>query len=152
MAIFVLGAFSTHQFAWAYQSASSIKEVRFGYEIFGFRHFYLIVPGDRIVRVDWHTGQASHFAGKDVGDWSVALWYEHGDSEKSRAQKNFRHPDWEVYTVGLTGPKEEIAAFGIKLLSFLRQSGVCLDQGKDECEYIRNQAPAEKNAASISGA
>ena len=137
VAVYVLGAFSTRNFAWAYQLPPKTTEIRFGYEIFGFRHFHLSVPVDRIKSVNWHTGQASYFAKKDVGDWSVALWYDHGDPVKSRAQKNMRNPDQEVYIVGLEGSKNKVSAFGRELLNFLREAGVTLVQGKDDCEYVR---------------
>ncbi len=137
VAVYVLRAFATRNFAWIHQQPPNMTEIRFGYEIFGFRHFHLIVPVDRIKSVNWHTGQASYFAKKDVGDWSVALWYDHGDPVKSQAQTNMRNPDQEVYIVGLEGPKNQVAAFGRELLSFLRQSGVCLVRGKDDCEYVR---------------
>ena len=76
-------------------------------------------------------------AGRDLGDWSVALWYDHGDPAKSLAQKKHRWPDQEVYIVGLTGPKNKVDAFGHEFLNFLRQSGVFLVQGENDRKFVR---------------
>jgi hypothetical protein len=133
----IMGAFARKHFVWTFLTAAGETQLRFGYQIFGSRYFVLTVPVDKVQSVHWSTGQASHMSGRDVGDWSVALWYDHGDPAKSQAQKNQRWPDQEVYILGPTGPKHQVAAFGQAFLDFLRQSRVCLVQGENDCTFIR---------------
>lgn len=133
----ILGAFARRQYAWIFRSDADKFELRFGFRIFGGRHDYLVIPADRIQSVNWSTGQASYFAGRDMDDWSVGLWYEHGDPAKSAARKSQLRPDQEVYIVGLTRPKQEVAVFGRAFLDFLRQAGVELVPGENDCTFVR---------------
>lgn len=132
----ILGAFARKQFAWIFRNDADRVAIRFGFEIFGSRHFYHTIPATRVASVNWSTGQASHFAGRDMDDWSVVLWYEHGDPAKTQAHKSYRRPDQEVYIVGLTAPKQETAAFGHEFLEFLREAGVELVPGENDCTFV----------------
>jgi len=148
----ILGTVTRRHFAWAYPTAANQIEIRFGYEIFGRRHFYLAIPTTRIEEVHWRTGQASDQLGRDVGDWSVALWYAHGDSAKT-ADRLKKWPNWKtaaqaVYIVGPQGPKEKTAALGHRFLHFLCQSGVCLVQGADDSTFIRQPVVINPSASS----
>ena len=70
-------------------------------------------------------------------DWSVALWYDHGDPEKSKKHHMLRKPDQDVYIVGPSRPKEVTAALGEDFLSFLRVIGSTLLQGDSDSLYVR---------------
>lgn len=133
----ILGAFARQQFVWAFPTGTGHTEIRFGYQIFGMRRFYFVIPADRIESVNWSTGQASHMSGRDMDDWSVAVWYDHGDPALSQKHKSWRKPDQEVHIVGLTGSKSEVAASGHAFLNFLRESGVRLVPGENDCTFVR---------------
>ncbi len=68
--------------------------IGFGYELFGRPFYYLRVEREWVVSVEMNTGQASHFAGRDMDDWQVALWY--------------RAPNLSPRTVGTRTPDEEV--------------------------------------------
>lgn len=114
------------------------SEIRFGYQLWGFRLFYLKLPIDKIETVEWHTGQATSMAGHDMNDWHVALWYDHDDPDKSLKHKNFKKPDQDVYIVGPSRKKEDTSNFGYSFIDFLRKSGVSLVEGKDEFIFVRD--------------
>lgn len=136
VAIHILGAFSRNEFIQTLPRKNGPNEIRFGYSFFRHRLLYLKVSADKIAKVNWHTGQLSSRLGKDAGDWSVGLWYEHGDPGKSQRQHWMRNPDQEVYVVGLEGPKEKTATFGRSLVDFLRSSGINLIPGENDCSFV----------------
>lgn len=139
VAIKILGAFSRKEFVQIINRQDRHNEIQFGYQAFGRHFFYFAVEADKITQIDWHTGQASSLAGKDMNDWHVALWYEHGDPIKSESMKKYgaRHPDSEVYLVGLEGPKEKTTIFGHSLVDFLQKSGVSLVPGESDSTFVR---------------
>jgi len=137
LAIDLLGAFSLKEFVRTGRPENGQNEIQFGYQIFGCRLLYFSVSADKVESIHWGTGQATSRAGRDMDDWSVAIWYDHGDPIKSQKQQKWRHPDQDIYIVGPMGRKQEIAAFGNVLLDFLRKSGASLMQGRDECTFER---------------
>ncbi len=134
----ILGTFSRTQFAKTVSHGGNQTGIQFGYRILGHARHYLTIPIDKIDHVNWSTGQASSMAGRDVDDWSVALWFEHDDPVKAEQQKHFRNPDLDIYIVGPTGKKEEIAAFGRNLVEYLRESGASLIPGENDCTFVRH--------------
>lgn len=132
-----LGAFSSKESIQAIPRESGKSEIQFGYRLFGARFQYLRIAADKIAMVHWHTGQLSSRLGRDAGDWSVAVWYEHDDPAKLEKQKWMRHPDLEVYIVGIEGQKEGTGVFGRALVDFLRKSGSPLVQGDNDCTFVR---------------
>lgn len=135
--ITVLGAFASKEFAWIIRREDAQNEMQLGYRFFGHRFFYLKIPVDKIVKVYWSTGQASHRAGCDMKDWSVAVWYEHGDPIRQQKQHNEKNPGQDIHIVGPPGKKDNTAAFGQAFLDFLRQSGASLVEGGNDCSFER---------------
>ena len=93
-AIELLGVFSLGEFVQAIRLTSGQVEVQFGYQLFGRRFVHFNIAVEKIEHVKWSTGQASHRAGRDVNDWSVAVWYDHGDpvkSERNRKSESERY-------------------------------------------------------------
>ncbi len=134
----ILGAFTRKHSARTLYSHEGRTAVEFGYQIFGHRLAYLKIPVVKIESVSWSAGQATHMSGRDCNDWSVAVRYDHDDPLKSQKQKNFPNPDQEVYIVGISnGHKADVAVFGHAFLDYLRESGVSLMQGKDNCTFVR---------------
>jgi hypothetical protein len=133
----ILGAFARKQFARAIPHDGGQSEIQFGYRILGYQRLHLAIPLDKIKSVNWSTGQATHMAGRDMNDWSVALWYDHDDPARSEEKKGLRKPDQEVYIVGPTGKKENTAAFGRSFVDYLRESGASLVAGDDDCTFVR---------------
>ena len=139
-AIEILGAFSLKHFVRTIHRETGGTEIQFGYRMFGRCHLYLTIPVEKIEHINWSTGQATHMARRDMNDWSIAIWYEHGDPIKSQKQKGSLNPDQDVYIVGTPGRKENVAAFGHALLVFLRGSGASLVPGNNECTFVRQPA------------
>ncbi|MBK1790039.1 hypothetical protein [Persicirhabdus sediminis] len=133
----LLAVFLGRRFALSTNDETGQPSVRFGYELFGRRFYERTIPLDRIESVEWSPGQATSMAGRDMKDWSVALWYDHGDPEKSKKQHMLRKPDQDVYIVGPSRPKEDTAALGEDFLAFLRATGSTLLQGDTDSIYIR---------------
>jgi hypothetical protein len=130
-----LGSFASTQFVERAAGEGQRAEVCFGYRLFGHRFFHLRLPIDKIRSVEWHTGQSSSLAGRDMNDWLVALWFDQDDPAKR--VEGTRKPDQDVYIVGPSGKREETAAFGLRFVEFLRESGVPLVLGMDDSTFER---------------
>lgn len=140
----IAGAFAPKQFVWVNPRGDTRKEMHYGYQVFGHRISYWKIPADKITEVYWNTGQASHMAGRDMNDWHVVIWYEHGDPAKMlKREKYSKNPDQDLYLVGPSGKKENTAAFGRSLLDLLQKSGVLLSQGEDDCHFKRDVVAKE---------
>ncbi len=133
----ILSAFSFREFIWAIRQTNGQNEIQFGNQLCGCRLVRFRIAVENIEHVKWSTGQASHIAGRDMNDWSVAVWYDHGDRAKSERNKGWRFADQEIHIVGPAGRKAEVATFGHSLLDFLRQSGANLIQGENDCTFVR---------------
>jgi hypothetical protein len=131
----LLGGFVPTQFVERVAAGTQLTEVRFGYQLFGRRCFYLRLPVGKIEGVNWTTGQG--------GAWHVGLWFDHDDP--SKAQEGSPKPDRDVYIVGPPGSKEEAETFGLSLVDFLRNAGASLVRGKDECRFVRQTARTDPN-------
>ncbi len=142
-AVEILGAFSRKEFVRTKHRENDPNEFQYGFWMFGYHFSFCTIPVDKIESVEWHTGQASHFAGRDVGDWHVAVWYYHGDSVKRQKQRWMKNPERDLYLIGLSGPKEETAALGDALLDLLQKSGTTFAQGKDDSTFMRQLAVAQ---------
>ena len=142
----VLGCFASRRFVESVSEGMGPARIRYGYQLLGRRFFYLTVPVDRIAEVAWHTGQASDRLGRDADDWHIAIWYYHDDPVKSEKRKGLWNPDQEIFCVGPSGPKSDIAALGHSLVDFLRGSGASLVLGKDECSFVRKTTGAEADS------
>ena len=133
-----LGSLSERHFADTVILEDGQISVRFGFVSLSHHLFYQTIPIARIESVEWHTGQATSLAGRDMNDWHVAIWFDHGDAAKSERQRKWhRKPDQDVYIVGPSLKKERTAAFGQEVLRFLRDAGAVLVREKDDCTYVR---------------
>ena len=139
-----LAAFAGRRFALVPHEDTHQARIRFGYELFGRRFYRKDIDFDRIESVEWSPGQATSMAGRDMKDWSVALWYAHGDSEKSKKHHMLRKPDQDVYIVGPSRRKEDTATLGTEFVSFLSCVGVLLIPGENDNIYVR-EASRTKN-------
>ncbi len=137
----LLGIYSRRHFVQSLPRENGPAEIRFGYRLLGYPFFYLRVPVDKIESVDWSTGQASHQAGRDVHDWSIGLWYQHGDPEKTKREQQWsRRPEQEVYIVGPPDRKEITTALAQSFLEFLGAAGARLVQGENEHTFVRQRS------------
>ena len=114
----ILGEFSLDHFAQVGPGADGGVEVRFGYRLFGGSYWYVRIPTSRLASVEWSTGQLSSRYGRDMNDWQVALWYEHGDEAIAAKRKSWRHPKEELHLFGPTGRKELVGEFGRSFRGF----------------------------------
>jgi len=118
------------------------SHLRFGFRLFGLSFFYRSIPLEKLESVHWSTGQATHMAKRDMNDWSVALWFDHDDAERSQRQKSWRKPDQEIEIVGSCARKEVTAAFGHAFVDFLRTAGAQLIETEDPCRFSRPSSDA----------
>ena len=132
---YLLGGFASTQFVERVTAETQLAEIRFGYQLFGRRYFYLKLPVGKIEAVDWTIGQA--------GEWHVGLWSDHDDPAKHEEWSG--KPDQDVYIVGPPGSKEEAETFGLSLVDFLCNAGASLVRGEDECSFVRKTAQTNPN-------
>lgn len=131
-----LGRFAAKQFVQiAPPDGKDTSVVCFGYRIRGRRFYYLKIPIDGIISVYWNTGQASSMAGRDMNDWSVALWYDTIRVKTKSGASPPRKPQ-AVYIVGPSGPKEGIETFGLSFVGFLGNAGAMFSQTEDRREFL----------------
>lgn len=124
-----LGPFSARHFADA-RTENGRTVIGFGFELFGRRLYHLRVTPEQLASVDMSSGQATAIAGRDMADWSVALWYR--DSPASAR-------DPEVYLIGPARAKETTAELLAVVVAFLRTAGVELEPSAREGEFTRRE-------------
>ena len=132
-----LAAFAARKFVMFPPETTHQAFIRFGYELFGRRFYQKDIEIERIESVEWSPGQATSMAGRDMKDWSVALWYDHGDPERSKNHHMLRKPDQDVYIIGPSKRKEVTAILGREFISFLNAIGVHLTQGSEDTIFSR---------------
>lgn len=134
----ILSAFSFREFVWTIRLANGQNEIHFGNQLYGRRLVRLRIAVKKIEHVKWSTGQASHFAERDMNDWSVAVWYDHDDPIKSERNRKWGGcVDQDIHIVGPSRTKKKVVAFGQSFLDFLRQSGASLVQVENDCTFVR---------------
>lgn len=122
-AVAVLGAFARDRFADA-RPTDGGTVIGFGFQLFGRRFYYLRLAPDQITSVSIGSGQGTAHAGRDMNDWSVALWYLPGGGRTD-----------EVYVVGPPRARAEAVAWLAEVVAFLRAAGVDLEPGEGETEF-----------------
>ena len=106
------------------------KCIRFGFQLFGRRFVQQSIRIDRIESVEWHTGQATDMAGRDMNDWHLWVWFSHDDPARTEARRKWhRKADQDLHGVGPADRKQRTEALGLSLVSFLRSAGADLIQG-----------------------
>jgi hypothetical protein len=133
-AIAWLGRFSSRQFV-EVQAESARPAIAFGYELFRRRFYYLFIEREHIVSVDVSSGQATAFAGKDMNDWSVVLWYRDPIAPPQRHIEGARTD--EEYFVGPSRAKATTEEFLRSFVAFLRAAGVALHPTDKQNEFRR---------------
>jgi len=114
------------------------KCIRFGFQLFRRRFVQQSIRIDRIESVEWHTGQATDMAKRDMNDWHVWVWFSHDDPSRTEARRKWhRKPDQDLYGVGPTDRKERTEALGLSFVSFLRSAGADLVQGAITTCFVR---------------
>lgn len=107
-------------------------ELHFGFEFLGRRFIQWRVALDKIESVEWKTGQATDMAGRDMHDWHVVLWFDHGDPNKKKS-RNLR-------IVGPARRKMKTESLGLVFVDFLRNAGAPLERCGAEGRFVRNQS------------
>jgi hypothetical protein len=127
-----MGIYAGHQFVRAEPNEDAIS-ISIGYLLFGQTLNYLRIPACAITSIQWSSGQGTAMAGRDMNDWSVAIWYHHPNGPRRKPFPGVR--DEENFLIGPSGPKEEVEAFGKQLVAFLTRIGVELTVGRDDREF-----------------
>lgn len=138
----MLEDFSRRHFVEIGESATGASLLRVCFSLFGKDFVCAAIPLTSISEVHWSPGQASSLAGRDVGDWSVSVWYDAEDSDARRRRSRGLRQDRDIVALGSPRPKEITAAFGRELLALLADAGTVLVPGKDECTFVRRPSAA----------
>lgn len=139
-----LGAFFRHHFVRAVPDDGKADQIRIGYLLLGRPFYYLVVDVEAISSIDWSSGQATSMRGKDMADWSVALWYWHPDGPRRKSFPGVR--DEAIFIIGPNGPREAAESLGRQLAEFLTLVGIELQPGRDDCEL---NTPTRRTATKI---
>jgi len=114
-----LGDFSGKHWVRVLKGEDGQMRVTFVYRIFTCDFDLLILEARGIRKVDWSTGQATHFAGRDMNDWSVVIRFDSKAIRKTRL--GFIN---DLYIVATQGPRTRVEAFGRELVEFLHLAGL----------------------------
>lgn len=129
-AIEVLGGFSRQHFV-EIRREGGRTVIGFGYQLLGRPLYYLQIEREWVVSVNMNTGQATHFAGKDMNDWHVVLWYRDPGAPPKPGPFSL---DRELYLVGRAGPKATIAEFFEVFVAFLHGASIDLRPTEKDTE------------------
>jgi hypothetical protein len=121
-----------HQFIRAEPFENAIS-ISIGYLLFGQPLNYLKIPTSAISSIQWSSGQGTAMAGRDMNDWSIAIWYNHPNGPRRKPFPGVR--DEELFLIGPSGQKEKVEAFGKQIVAFLTRTGVELTVGRDDREF-----------------
>jgi hypothetical protein len=118
--------------------------IRFGFQCLGHRFIQRSIPLDKVKAVEWTAGQATSMAKRDMNDWTVWLWFEHGNAAKTEAMRKWpgRNPEQDLCGIGPSDRKKRSEMLGLSVVGFLREAGVDLvqDSAAPAC-YIRRDDP-----------
>ncbi len=116
--------------------------IGFGFQLFGLKFYHLLADLGGIAMVDWSTGQGSHFARNDIGDWDVAVWVSR-ESIRGTRPPGLDHDAMVVYLAGFCHPRSIVESFGRELVEFLQKAGVDLRaDGESGQKFIIRQSIA----------
>ncbi len=136
-----LGHFSRKHFAALVPTGEGQGRVGFGFQLFGLKFYRLLAD---LAMVDWSSGQGSHFARKDIGDWDVAVWVSR-ESIRGTRPPGLGHDAMVVYLAGFCHPRSIVESFGRELVEFLQRAGVDLRaEGESGHRFTIGRSPAEK--------
>lgn len=101
-----------------------------GYCLAGRDYQLLKVPIRGITRVGWSAGQASSRAGKDMGDWSVIVWFDPSQVVKCTASVR------SLFILGESGELAVVSELGRDFLAFLAQAGLQFEPGDGDHAFL----------------
>jgi hypothetical protein len=133
----IAAAYGRH-YAQATDGGGPSGYLRFGYDLGRHRFVRRTFPLGAVRSVEWHFGQGTSMAGRDMNDWTVAVWYLHGDEAKDEQMRKWSaRPGEEPYVIGPHRPKQETEALGQELVALLRSAGIPLVPGQDDQAFVR---------------
>lgn len=99
-----------------------------GFKFLGSKVVQRRIQAGDLVALEWKTGQASEMAERDVGDWSVIVWYRHGDSTREIAERErgLRRPGEVPLIIGPARPRQITESLAHRTLAFLHDSGIAV--------------------------
>lgn len=130
-----LGEFSRDHFLYLRTSPVTEEvEVCVGYRLWGKTFDLLRVNRDDVVSVDWRPGQGSVNNQLDLDDWHVALWYHPSLGKKRKPSPGARDDD--VFVIGPSGARNEIAAFAQSVIALLAEAEIEMIPGGRDNEFV----------------
>jgi hypothetical protein len=120
-AVNFLGHFSRKHFVALVPTGGGPARIGFGFQLFGLKFYRLLADLGGIAMVDWSSGQGSHFARKDIGDWDVAVWVSR-ESIRGTRPPGIGHDAMVIYLAGFCHPRSIVESFGRELVEFLQKA------------------------------
>ncbi len=132
-----LGMLIGREVIWYRLNEPSVERIYFGLRVFGVRlaHHSLAVPS--IETVDWGAGQGTGMVGRDMDDWYITIWFDHGREKKRRRRKKYHRPDQDSLCLSLDERKDRVESFAMDLVEFLREAGAHLVKDGSENRFVR---------------
>lgn len=122
-----LAVFFGRRFAVITDGDEHPKRIRFGYDLFWRRIYRKEIKLEQIESISWTAGQATGFAGRDMKDWKILLWYFRDDSEESEYNQHHQSSMRELYVIGPECDKEDVALLD-RFLGVFREAGLQLEE------------------------
>ncbi|HSY48813.1 MAG TPA: hypothetical protein VLC46_08385 [Thermoanaerobaculia bacterium] len=121
-----LSAFSRSQVLRVSTNCGEQKVLEIGFRLFNRTVIERKILADDLADIRWNTGQASDMAHRDVGDWSVVLWFWHRDHDRETREKQLglRRPGQAALIIGPARAKRVTEELGSRVLKFLNESGI----------------------------
>lgn len=132
-AINIMGVLAGTEFIEIAHSDNQPTEIWFGFQLFGWRHVQRNVSLEKVQTVEWRPGQATAMRGRDMKDWSVALWIMNDGATETRSWKPGQH----VHVFGPARRREDAEIIGLAFVNLLRSAGVPLVRGHEETCFVR---------------
>lgn len=136
-----LAPFSPHHFVEAPIPIDDDPIVRFGFSLLKWQFTQLQISKSDIASIEWSTGQATSWAGREMDDWHVCVWY-HQKRARRRSETGYREE--ALHLVGRPGPRYQAEATGNSLVAFFESAGIVFDASSNECEFIAQHSQSAR--------
>lgn len=99
------------------------RTLTFGIKFLGRRFTRLTMEVAQIKSIAWHAGQGTALAGRDMNDWQVFLDFMCRDKTNILPDLPDDQARRKHLSIGPSGSKKRIEAFGLLFVEFVRQAG-----------------------------
>lgn len=123
-ALMWVGNLAGRHFVESEPSSNRPTEIRFGFQLFGYRFVEQKVSLEKVESVEWNPARDQKY--------SVLLWFKHDGPLRT-----WQKPDQRFYAVGPALRKEDREALGLSFVKFLQSAGVPMVRGEGDVCFVR---------------